>query len=78
MISIPAHGIPKKMDCLRLEEEVLQLHTMSFLVVMNGESSTQELSHSEVEVLNTKTGEWSNLPELEQGRHGTGIIYFEG
>jgi N-acetylneuraminic acid mutarotase len=49
-----------------------------FLVVMNGESSTQELSHSEVEVLNTKTGEWSNLPELEQGRHGTGIIYFEG
>lgn len=49
-----------------------------FLVVMNGESNTQELSHSEVEVLNTKTGKWSNLPSLNQGRHGTGVIYYKG
>lgn len=49
-----------------------------FLVVMNGESNTQELSHSEVEVLNTKTGEWSNLPDLNQGRHGTGLVYYKG
>jgi N-acetylneuraminic acid mutarotase len=49
-----------------------------FLVVMNGESKNQELSHSEVEVLNTKTGEWSNLPSLNQGRHGTGLIYYNG
>ncbi len=49
-----------------------------FLIVMNGESNTQELSHSEVEMLNTKTGEWSNLPSLNQGRHGTGLIYFKG
>ncbi len=52
--------------------------SQEFLVVMNGESNTQELSHSEVEVLNTKTGVWSNLPALNQGRHGTGVIYFKG
>jgi N-acetylneuraminic acid mutarotase len=49
-----------------------------FLVVMNGESNTQELSHSEVEVLNTETGEWSILPSLNQGRHGTGLVYYKG
>lgn len=49
-----------------------------FLVVMNGESNTQELSHDEVQVLNTKTGEWMNLPDLNQGRHGTGLVYFKG
>lgn len=48
-----------------------------FLIVMNGESITQELSHSEVEVLNTKTGEWSNLARLNQGRHGTGLIFYK-
>jgi len=49
-----------------------------YLVVMNGESNTQELSHAEVEVLNTKTGVWAKLDSLNQGRHGTGIIHFKG
>ncbi len=49
-----------------------------FLLVMNGESNTQEDSHAEVEILDTRTGEWSRLPDLIQGRHGTGVIYYKG
>ncbi|RAI85985.1 Kelch repeat-containing protein [Algoriphagus yeomjeoni] len=48
------------------------------LLVMNGESTVQEPSHAEVEILNTHTGEWSKLPDLNQGRHGTGVIYHKG
>ncbi|REG81743.1 Kelch repeat-containing protein [Algoriphagus antarcticus] len=49
-----------------------------YLLVMNGESTVQESSHAEVEILNTRTGTWTNLPELNQGRHGTGVIYYKG
>ncbi|WPR73833.1 Kelch repeat-containing protein [Algoriphagus sp. NG3] len=49
-----------------------------YLLVMNGESSVQEASHAEVEVLDTRSGEWSRLPDLNQGRHGTGVIYHKG
>ncbi|MEB2777238.1 kelch repeat-containing protein [Algoriphagus sp. D3-2-R+10] len=49
-----------------------------YLLVMNGESTVQEASHSEVEVLDTRTGTWSRLPDLNQGRHGTGVIYHKG
>jgi N-acetylneuraminic acid mutarotase len=48
------------------------------LVVMNGESSSQELAHDEVEVLDTRTGTWSKLTSLNKGRHGTGAIYYQG
>ncbi|MDF2158411.1 kelch repeat-containing protein [Algoriphagus sp. CAU 1675] len=48
------------------------------LVVMNGESNTQVPAHSEVEVLDTQTGTWSKLPNLNQGRHGTGVVYYQG
>lgn len=49
-----------------------------YLVVMNGESKNQVPAHAEVEVLNTKTGQWFNLPKLKQGRHGCGIAYLNG
>ena len=49
-----------------------------YLLVMNGESTVQEASHSEVEVLDTRTGNWSKLPNLIQGRHGTGVVYYKG
>jgi N-acetylneuraminic acid mutarotase len=49
-----------------------------FLVVMNGESIAQESAHAEVEVLDTRTGNWSRLPNLNKGRHGTGAIYWKG
>jgi len=43
---------------------------------MKWESSTnQELSHSEVEVLNTKTVNGPIFPELEQEGTWSGIIY---
>ena len=46
-----------------------------YLVVMNGESSAQGTSHAEVEVLDTRSNTWSKLPNLLQGRHGTGTAY---
>lgn len=49
-----------------------------YLVVMNGESSTQEGAHAEVEVLDTRINTWSRLPNLLQGRHGTGIAFLNG
>ncbi len=49
-----------------------------FLVVMNGESSQQVPAHAEVEVLDTRTGTWSRLPDLQKGRHGTGAVYWKG
>ena len=49
-----------------------------FLLVMNGESTLQEAAHAEVEVLNTRTGAWSRLPDLQKGRHGTGAVYWRG
>lgn len=49
-----------------------------YLIVLNGESASQESAHAEVEVLDTETGIWSTLPRLGQGRHGTGAVFFEG
>ncbi|MBB6325112.1 N-acetylneuraminic acid mutarotase [Algoriphagus iocasae] len=49
-----------------------------YLVVMNGESVAQEAAHAEVEMLDTRTGTWSSLPKLNQGRHGTGVVYYKG
>lgn len=49
-----------------------------YLVIMNGESAKQVPSHAEVEMLNTRTGTWSRLPDLQKGRHGTGAVYWKG
>ena len=49
-----------------------------YLVVMNGESGMQVPAHSEVEVLDTRTNTWSKLPNLIQGRHGTGAVFLDG
>jgi N-acetylneuraminic acid mutarotase len=50
----------------------------SKLVVMNGESASQIPAYNEVEVLDTETGTWSKLPNLNQGRHGTGAVFYKG
>jgi len=42
---------------------------------MNGESASQVPAHSEVEALDTRTGQWTRLPNLLQGRHGTSAVY---
>jgi N-acetylneuraminic acid mutarotase len=47
------------------------------IVVMGGESTAQKISHNEVEAYNVKTGTFSKLPSLAEGRHATAAIYFE-
>lgn len=48
------------------------------IVVLGGETGSQQLAHSEMEVLNTKTSHWESWPEMIQGRHGTGAILHKG
>ena len=47
------------------------------LIVIGGESFTQEKAHSEVEALNVITKKWRSLPSLPIGRHGTGIVNYK-
>lgn len=49
-----------------------------YLVVMNGESGVQVPAHAEVEVLDTRSNQWIKLPNLNQGRHGTGTVFLDG
>lgn len=44
------------------------------VIVIGGESGEQVPAHSEVEALNTRTMKWETLPQLKQGRHGTGAV----
>lgn len=48
------------------------------LVVLGGESTSQEEAHSEVEAYNPETEEWLSLPPLPVGRHGTQATLFDG
>ena len=48
------------------------------LIVLGGETFEQELAHSQMEALNTKKKSWRSLPQLPKGRHGTGVVYYEG
>ncbi|MEZ4989910.1 MAG: kelch repeat-containing protein [Saprospiraceae bacterium] len=48
------------------------------IVVLGGETGDQQLAHSEMEVLDTRTGNWESWPEMIQGRHGTGAILRDG
>jgi hypothetical protein len=50
----------------------------SYLIVMNGESGAQIPAHAEVEILDTKSKIWISLPNLNQGRHGTGAAFLDG
>lgn len=47
------------------------------IVFTGGESVTQVAAHNEVECLDTKTGEWSTIPSLKTGRHGTQLIWYK-
>lgn len=44
------------------------------IVIAGGESGSQVLAHNEVEVFNTKNLNWLRWPDMQQNRHGTGII----
>lgn len=47
------------------------------VVVLGGESGAQKKAHNEVEAYDTKTDVWRRLPDLQQGRHGTGAFRFD-
>ncbi|NAS13833.1 Kelch repeat-containing protein [Poritiphilus flavus] len=51
---------------------------MGQILVGGGESTVQEKAHAEVEALDPETGNWTVFPELNEGRHGTGLVGFEG
>ncbi len=46
--------------------------------VIGGESGDQEMAHDEVEALHIERHTWRTLPSLLQGRHGTGVINYQG
>ena len=48
------------------------------LVVMGGESQSQQRGHAEVERLDVEHGAWSSLPPLPVGRHGTQAVVVDG
>lgn len=48
------------------------------LIVLGGESGSQEAAHAEVEMFNPETGEWSTLAPMNQGRHGTQAVVHDG
>lgn len=48
------------------------------LLVAGGETFERPTAHPEVEMLDLRTGVWSRLPDLARGRHGTGLILWEG
>jgi N-acetylneuraminic acid mutarotase len=48
------------------------------ILIVGGESKDQVVAHSEVEALSVPTGKWRSLDSLSKGRHGTGIINYNG
>ncbi|NND32334.1 MAG: hypothetical protein HKN76_07045 [Saprospiraceae bacterium] len=48
------------------------------LIVLGGESGTQVAAHSEVEALDVRSQNWTKLPPMLQGRHGTQAILYQG
>ena len=48
------------------------------VLVIGGESPAQNAAHSEVELLDPATENWTALPPLLDGRHGTGVIEYNG
>ena len=48
------------------------------VLVVGGESTSQVDAHNEVELLDPVTEQWTILPPLLQGRHGSGVIEYEG
>ena len=45
--------------------------------VVGGESLSIEKAHAEAEALDLRTHKWRSLPNLIEGRHGTGLVLFE-
>lgn len=48
------------------------------LLVAGGESMLQPTAHNEIQSLDTITGKWRTSSQFERGRHGTGIVEWQG
>ncbi|MFG0287617.1 MAG: Kelch repeat-containing protein [Rhodopirellula sp. JB044] len=48
------------------------------LLIAGGESSGQKTAHNEIESLDPETNQWKTMSTFSTGRHGTGVIYYEG
>lgn len=48
------------------------------ILVLGGESSTQEKAHAHVEALAFGSNTWRSLPSMLEGRHGTGVLEHNG
>lgn len=48
------------------------------LLIIGGESSFQKVAHSEVEAYSFPDKNWRSLDSLSRGRHGTGVVHFNG
>lgn len=48
------------------------------LIVIGGESGSQQAAHDEVEAFDPRTGTWVSLKPLRQGRHATQAIVHDG
>lgn len=48
------------------------------IIVLGGESGSQEPAHAEVEAFDPETGTWQSLAPMNTGRHGTQAIVHEG
>lgn len=49
----------------------------SDVLIIGGESGTQQDAHDEVEALDTRTGSWRSLAPMNQGRHGMQAVTYE-
>lgn len=54
------------------------LYDKKYILVLGGESDTQQPAHAETEAFNLKTGQWENWSPLNAGRHGTGVVVYRG
>lgn len=48
------------------------------LIVAGGESEKQKSAYNAVEILDPSEEQWSALPSMQRGRHGSGLISYEG
>jgi len=48
------------------------------VLVVGGESTSQKQAHAEVEALDPESGKWTSLSPLVRGRHGSGVVEYQG
>ncbi len=68
--------VPDTLPHLRAGNAAILFHDE--ILVLGGESDTQELAHNHVDALQTERHTWRSYPSMLQGRHGTGAILKDG